>query len=105
MYIHEDNKPTSEDSPSDGDISKSGRDIYDAGDEILDFLPSERPVSAAEYACWHSLVRHQLSASMNPTHTSSARGLDLQLAQACFEDIGKVHSCLNGESIGSITDP
>lgn len=100
MYIHEDNN-----SPSDGDISKSGRDIYYAGDEILDFLPSERPVSAAEYACWHSLVRHQLSASMNPTHTSSARGLDFQLTQACFEDIGKVHSCFNGDTSDGFTDP
>jgi len=114
MYVNEDAKPlqrcTGESSLS-GDVSaRTGRDISFGEsayveDEILDFVHSESPVSSTEYACWHALVRHQLSSFKASPDGSSARRIDFKLAIDCFEEIEKVHSCLNGNASKDLADP
>jgi hypothetical protein len=67
-----------------------------AWEEILEFLPSEMPISGAQYTCWHALVRQQLNISEDPRERSSAQSVNMQLARRCFENIKTVHSGLNG---------
>ena len=114
MYVLQETKPlqrcSAESLPS-GDVStRTGRDISFGEseyveDEILDFVHYGSPVSSTEYACWHALVRHQLSSLSASPDGPSARQLDFKLAIDCFEAIEKVHSCLTGNASEDLTDP
>src|SRR5271154_2671411 len=99
MYVHEEIRPSQrydrEIHPC-GELSRPGRcDSTYVGDEILGFLSSQRPISAAEYACWHSLVRHQLIPSNPSSDGSAVRQIDFQLAKVCFDEIENAHSHLD----------
>jgi hypothetical protein len=71
-------------------------DPIHAWDEILEFLPSEMPISVAQYTCWHALVRQQMNISEDPSERSSVQSVDIQHARRCFENIKTVHSGLDG---------
>ena len=112
MYVLQDTKPLQRCTESSGDVSaRTGRDISFGEseyveDEILDFVHDYgSPVSSTEYACWHALVRHQLSSLRTSPDGPSARQLDFKLAIDCFEAIEKVHRCLTGNASEELTDP
>jgi hypothetical protein len=98
MYVYADTDLVQQ---YDEEVSPSGRlenfEATYAADEILGFLPSERPISAAEYTSWHALVRQQVNVSKYSNENSSARCLDFKLARSCFEKIEMVHRSLNGK--------
>jgi hypothetical protein len=108
MYIHADTHPVQrygkEGSPSAELPGPENFESTYAGDEILGFLPCERQISAAEYTCWHALVRQQLNVSKYSNEGSSARCLDFQLARSCFEKIEMVHRSLDGNASKDLTD-
>ena len=70
-------------------------DLIGAWDKTLDIVGAGKPIFAAEYVCWHALVREHLSASKASTEWQTIRQVDFELAQTCFGEIEKIHS-LNG---------
>jgi hypothetical protein len=75
-----------------------------AWDESLEFVPSVGwPISAAQYACWHALVKEHLSVSKYwednfGEDNFGARSIDLHFAQLCLVEIDNVHRYLDGSS-------
>jgi hypothetical protein len=77
----------------------TGADMVGAWDESLEFVPSVGwPISAAQYACWHALVKEHLSVSKIWEDNFGARSIDLHFAQLCLGEIDKVHRYLDGSS-------
>jgi hypothetical protein len=105
MYVSEDNKTTQ---AVLGGCTHSafltperdtGADMVGAWDESLEFVPSVGwPISAAQYACWHALVKEHLSVSKIWEDNFGARSIDLHFAQLCLGEIDKVHRYLEGSS-------
>ena len=62
----------------------------------LEFIPSQKPISAAEYSCWHALVEEHLSPCQHSTNSPAPREIDVQFAQLCLGEIAKVHRHLDG---------
>ena len=62
----------------------------------LEFIPSQKPISAAEYSCWHALVGEHLSPCQHSTNAPAPREIDFQFAQLCLGEIDKVHRHLDG---------
>ena len=106
MYVSEDNKTRQE--VFGGCCTRSalptperdtGVDMARAWDESLEFVPLVGgPISAAQYACWHALVKEHLSVSKDCEDSFGARTIDLYLAQLCLGEIDKVHRHLDGYS-------
>jgi len=66
-------------------------DLIGAWDKTLDIVGVGKPVLAAEYVCWHVLVREHLSVSKASTEWQTIRQVDFELAQTCFGEIEKIH--------------
>ena len=62
----------------------------------LEFIPSQKPISAAEYCCWHALVEEHINPSQHSTNSPAPREIDFQFAQLCLGEIDKVHRHLDG---------
>jgi hypothetical protein len=65
-------------------------------DEVLKFVKTELPVSAAQYACWHRIVLEQLICKKTSNGTKS---VDFELASTCFREIERVHSFSEGRCL------
>jgi hypothetical protein len=75
-------------------------ELLDSWDGKLNFLKSDKPVLAAEYASWHALVRMNLNPSTKLEGTDrSASQVDFEFAQSCFRKIEKAHQIFKGYSI------
>ena len=64
--------------------------LMQGGNEILKFIKTGKPVSAAQYACWHRIVQEQLACNMGPEPTIN------ELARTCFREIEQVHRFSRG---------
>ena len=71
--------------------------LMPGGNEILKFIRTGKPVSAAQYACWHRIVQEQLACNMGPEPTIN------ELARTCFREIEQVHRFSRGWYFGGIS--
>ena len=102
MHLH---RPTEENDmyQNSKEVGGSGTRIFDLDyslnylrpgmDVPLQFVKTERPVSAAQYVCWHRIIQGQLSCNTDERDTMMEK---FEVAYKCLRGVATVHSLSQG---------